>query len=58
MPWDASATLQLLAIIGSTASVGMAWYQRSNIATASHWLRGITHLLSQLSNKGVQADTP
>jgi hypothetical protein len=40
MSWDTSATLQLLAILGSIASVSMAWYQRRYIAAASHWLRG------------------
>jgi hypothetical protein len=40
MSWDASATLQLLAILGSIASVGMAWYTRKNITAAGHWFRG------------------
>jgi hypothetical protein len=38
MSWDAAATLQLLAILGSIASGGMAWYKRETIIAASHWL--------------------
>jgi hypothetical protein len=56
MSWDASATLQLLAILGSIASVGMAWYQRRQITAAGHWLRGTTNSLSKLSSEILQAN--
>jgi hypothetical protein len=55
MSWDASATLQLIAILGSVASVGMAWYQRKHIATASHWLRGMADLSSQALNRNSES---
>jgi hypothetical protein len=56
MSWDASATLQLIAILGSVASVGMAWYQRRHITTASQWLRGTTNSLSKLGYEAVKAN--
>jgi hypothetical protein len=58
MFWDASATLQLVAILGSVASVGMAWYQRRHITTASHWLRGTTNSSSKLGYEAVKANAP
>ena len=41
MEWDASATLQLISIIGAILGFIIAWFQRKHIATASRWVLGI-----------------